>query len=193
MTMIGRRLRAGSPGAAGRAVGVVAVLGIVVVGCQSVTDGSATLDGSDVPLYRASASASSEASVSSSVARESERQASASTEAVHTACEALSSSSVDAIAAVNVYVGAYNEDSPDVVVKAGPAIDALNRSADLVEGSVADPLTPELQASLLGWVDAARALAAAIEGDAGVDEFNAAVTRVNDSQTAALDLCDAAY
>ena len=62
-----------------------------------------------------------------------------------------------------------------------------------MEGSVADPLTPELQASLFGWVDAARALAAAIEGDAGVDEFNAAVTRVNDSQTAALDLCDAAY
>lgn len=166
---------------------------MIVVGCQSVTQGGATVDAADPPVYRASVSASSEEAAASSSARESERQSSSSAKAVRTACEALSSTSVDAIAALNGYVGAYNDNAPDVVAKAGPAIDAMNRSADLVERSFSDPLAPELKTALTGWVDAARAIAAAVARDAGMDEFNTAVRRLNDSQDAALRLCDAAY
>ena len=43
------------------------------------------------------------------------------------------------------------------------------------------------------WVDAARGLAAAIAGNYGPDEFNAAITTLNDTKTTALNLCDAAY
>jgi hypothetical protein len=36
-------------------------------------------------------------------------------------------------------------------------------------------------------------VATAIAGNYGPDEFNAAVTKLNDSKTTALNLCDAAY
>jgi hypothetical protein len=116
-----------------------------------------------------------------------------SNKAVHTSCEALSSSSVDAIDAVNKYVDAYNKNAPDIGATAGPATDALNRTADLVAGSLSDPLSPELAGALNGWVDAARTVAGAISGSASMDEFNAAIGKLNDAKTVALNLCDAAY
>jgi hypothetical protein len=174
-------------------MGSLAALAMIVVGCNSVTQGSATIDRADAPVYRASVSASADESSSSSSARESERQASTSKEAVHTACEALSSSSVDAIDAVNKYVDAYNKNPADIGATAGPAIDSLNHTADLVTRSLSEPLSPDLKGALIGWADAARALAAAIAGNAGMDDFNAAIGKLNDSKTLALDLCDAAY
>lgn len=166
---------------------------MVIVGCTTVTDGAPRVDAEEAPVYRASVSASIEASEASSAARESERQASLTTQAIHTSCEGLSSSSVDAVSAVNAYVDAFNENAADVEVKAGPAIDALNRSADLVSRSISDPLSPELRDALTAWVDAARAVAQAIATDAGPDEFNAAVTRLNDTKSTALEICDRAY
>ena len=189
----GRALQVGRLRSAGLAAGCAATLMMIAVGCQSVTQGDATVDAADPPVYRASVSLSSEESAASSSSRESARQSSLTTEAVHTACEALSSTSVDAIAALNAYVAAYNDNAPDVVAKAVPAVEALNRSADLVAGGISDPLSPELKAALTGWVEASRALARAVSSDAGMDEFNAAVGRLNDSQGAALRLCDAAY
>jgi hypothetical protein len=38
-----------------------------------------------------------------------------------------------------------------------------------------------------------RALATAIAGNHGTDQFNAAITRLNDTKTKALDLCDKSY
>ncbi len=184
----GRRLRV-----AGLAMGCVAALAMIIVGCTSVTQGNATIDRADAPVYQASVSASAEESSASSSSKESQRQASLSTEAVHTSCEALSSSSVDAIDAVNKYVDAYNDHPADIGATAGPAIDALHRTADLVGGSLSDPLSPELAGALNAWMDAARALATAISGNASMDDFNAAIGRLNDSKTAALTLCDAAY
>ena len=172
-------------------VGSLAGLAMIVVGCTSVTEGSPKVNATDAPIYRASVSASAEESAASSSSKESERQKSSSTETVHTSCEALSSSSVDSITAVNDYVKAFN--APDAGAKAGPAIDSLNHSADLVAQSVSDPLSPELRDALNAWVDAARGVANAIAGNYGPDEFNAAVTKLNDVKTTALDLCDAAY
>ena len=174
-------------------VGSLAAAAMIIVGCSSVTEGSPKVDAADAPVYRASVSASIEESAASSSARESERQESLTTEAVHSSCETLSTSSVDAIKAVNDYVDASNQSAADAEAKAVPAVDALNHSADLVARSVSDPLIPELKDAMNAWVDAARGLASAIAGNYGPDEFNEAVTRLNDTKTSALNLCDASY
>jgi len=167
-------------------VGCLAVLAMIVVGCSSVTQGKPTVKAGDGPVYRASVSASLAESAESSSSQESKRQASMTMQAVHTACEALSSSSVDAITAVNDYAA-------DVQAKQQPAIDALNHSADTVAQSISDPLSQELKDAMNAWVDAARGVATAIAGNYGPDEFNSAVSKLNDVKTHALDLCDAAY
>ncbi len=184
----GKRLRI-----AALVMGIPAATAMIIVGCDSVTSGSPTVDRADAPVYRASVSASIEESAASSSSRESERQESLTTQAIHSSCEALSSSSVDAITAVNNYVDAFNQNAADAAVKALPATDALNHSADLVARSVSDTLTPDLRDALNAWVDAARGLATAIAGNYGPDEFNAAVTNLNETKTTALNLCDAAY
>jgi hypothetical protein len=178
---------------AAQVMGSLAAMAMIIVGCNSVTSGSPTVDRADAPVYRASVSASAEESAASSSSRESERQQSLTTQAIHSSCEALSSSSVDAITAVNNYVQAFNQTAADVPAKAAPAIDALNHSADLVAGSVSDTLSPNLRDALNAWVDAARGLATAIAGNYGMDEFNAAISKLNDTKTTALNLCDAAY
>lgn len=174
-------------------VGLSAAAAMVIVGCSSVTEGSARVDKAEAPVYRASVTASLEESAASSSARESERQSSITKEAIHSSCETLSSTSVDAITAVNAYVDAFNRSAADAPAKAGPAIDALNHSADMVARSIADAVGPELKDALNGWVDSARGVATAIAGNYGPDEFNAAITRLNDTKTTALNLCDAAY
>ena len=174
-------------------MGTLAAMAMIIVGCNSVTSGTPTVDRADAPVYRASVSASIEESAASSSSRESERQESLTTQAIHSSCEALSSSSVDAITAVNNYVDAFNRNAADAGAKAPPAIDALNHSADLVARSLSDRLTPNLRDALNAWVDAARGLATAIAGNYGPDEFNAAITKLNDTKTTALNLCDAAY
>jgi hypothetical protein len=178
---------------AAQVIGSLAAMAMIIVGCDSVTSGSPTVDRADAPVYRASVSASAVESAESSSSRESERQQSLSTQAIHSSCEALSSSSVDAITAVNNYVQAFNQTAADVPAKAAPAIDALNHSADLVAGNVSDTLSPNLRDALNAWVDAARGLATAIAGNYGTDEFNAAISKLNDTKTTALNLCDAAY
>jgi hypothetical protein len=173
--------------------GSLAASAMVIVGCNSVTEGTAKVDAGEAPVYRASVSASIEESAASSSARESERQESLTTQAIHSSCEALSSSSVDAITAVNNYVDAFNQNAADFGAQAGPAIDALNHSADLVARSMSDALMPELKDALNAWVDAARGVATAIAGNYGPDEFNVAITGLNDSKSTALNLCDASY
>jgi hypothetical protein len=174
-------------------MGTPAAVAMIIVGCSSVTSGTATVNRADAPVYRASVSASSQESAASSSARESERQGSLTRQAVHASCDGLSSSSVDAITAVNNYVDAFNKTPADAAAKAGPAIDALNHSADLVASSESDALAQNLRDALNGWVDAARGLATAIAGNVGPEEFNAAITKLNDTKTTALNLCDAAY
>lgn len=166
---------------------------MIIVGCTSVTSGTGQVDREEAPIYRASVSVSIEESIAQSSARESKRQESLTTAAIHTVCEDLSSSSVDAINAVNAYVDAVNEDTTEVAVRAGPAVDALNVSANLVSSGISDMLSPQLRDALNAWVGATHDVAGTISRDAGPDEFNAAVTRLNDSRGIALELCDASY
>lgn len=159
---------------------------MIVVGCTSITQGTATYDSVAAPDYRAS--------VASSVAvSESERQVAETKAAVHTSCDALASSSDAAVEAVNAYVDAFNKELPDAPGRVGPAVDALNRSADQVSGSVSAPLSPDLTTALNVWVDSSRQLAGVLAGNPGPDEFNVAIRRLNDSKTAAGDACAAAY
>ena len=165
---------------------------MVVVGCATVTGGTAMVDSGAAPEYRASIALSIEESSASSVARESERQASLTTRAVHTVCEDLSTSTVDAVDAVNVYVDAVN-DGGDTVAASGPAVDGLNRSADLVSAGLSDALSPDLHQALTEWIDSARELAAVIDAHGGPGQFNIASTRSNTARENALNRCDAAY
>ena len=172
--------------------GVTAVGVLGVAGCSGVTGGTATVDAKDAPEYRTSVSVSaSEASVTSAE-RESERQASLTTQAVHTVCETLSTSSADAVKNVNAYVDAVNSGG-DVAGTMGPAMDALNGSADQVSTEISDALPSQLHDALTAWVDASRAAGAVLAAKGGAEQFNSAVDQVNTARSHALDLCDQSY
>lgn len=179
--------------AAGLLAGGVAVASIVVAGCTSVTGGDATVNAGDAPAYRTSMSMSSSQSAASSSARESERQAAITTEAIHTTCETLSVTSADAIDAVNAYVDAFNEERGDVASTEGPAVDALDQSADAVENSISDIVPDELKDAFNAWVDGASVTSEAIVNQAPPEEFNEIIGELNDARARALELCDATY
>ncbi|BBY89840.1 MULTISPECIES: hypothetical protein [Mycolicibacterium] len=174
------------------ALGMAAVMLMAAIGCSSITDGTPTVDASDAPAYRTSVSESLSASAATSSARESERQGSLTVEAVHTACETMSTTSADAIDALNVYVDSMNAGG-DGIATEGAAGEALNRSADVVLADIDDTLPPELRDALNAWVDAARATATAVLTRVPAGEFNDAVTGLNDSRSNALNLCDGFY
>jgi hypothetical protein len=172
--------------------GSVAALMMAIVGCSTITGGKAVVNTKAAPAYRASMSASVSASAATSSARESERQASLTTAAVHSTCEVLSTTSADAIDTVNKFVTASNQGG-DVAGTEGPAVDALNKSADAVANDMNDATPQDLRDAFNGWVDAARAVAAAISGHVSPGEFNKAVNRVNDARSHALSVCDSWY
>ena len=174
-------------------VGLAATIVMGVVGaCTTVTGGTGKVDAGDAPAYRTSVASSVAESAAVSSARESERQESLTTEAVHSACETLSTTSADAIDTVNVYVDAVNGEG-DPAATEGPAADALRHSADLVAADVNDTLPEEIRDALTDWSDEARAAADAITARVGPSEFNDAIDRLNDARSDALDLCDATY
>jgi hypothetical protein len=174
------------------AVSLTALGLLGLLGCTAVVDGTAHVDATGAPAYRTSVSASISESAASSSAKESERQQSATTAAVHTACEAMSTSSADAVDALNSFVDAMNSGG-DPTAAEGPAAEALNRSADLVGNVLSDTLPQDMQDAFNAWIDAARATATAVTGRLSPSEFNDAVTRLNDSRANALNLCDARY
>ncbi len=163
-----------------------------IVGCTTVTNGTATPDTQVAPAYRQSVSASVSASVATSRVRESQRQQSLTTRAVRSSCDTLATSSKDAIDKVNVFVGAFNA-GRNTGPTEGPAIDALNSSADTVGNSFNDALSQPLKDAFNAYIDAARAVANAIGTHAATGEFNRRVDRLNDAKTKALKLCLASF
>jgi hypothetical protein len=170
-----------------------AVLSMGAAGCTTVTGGDPAVNAGEAPAYRTSVSLSSSQSAASSSARESERQASMTTQAVLATCETLATSSAEAIDAVNDYVDAFNAEVADVANTEGPAIDALIQSADAVETSISDIVPGELADAFLGWVAGALNTAEAITNQAPPSEFNAVIAELNDARANALDLCDVMY
>ena len=105
----------------------------------------------------------------------------------------MSSTSADAIDAVNAYVSAFNEEGGDVTDTEGPAVDGLNQSAEAVNGSISDVMPPELQDAFTAWVNGAQSAADAISNQAAPNEFNQIIGDLNDARSTALSLCDATY
>nr|WP_231639356.1 hypothetical protein [Mycobacterium sp. Marseille-P9652] len=175
-----------------QALGCVAVTLIGIVGCTSVTNGTATPDTKVAPAYRQSVSASVSASSATSSIRESQRQQSLTTRAVRTSCDNLATTSKDAIDKVNAFVGAYNA-GRNTGPTEGPAIDALNNSASTVSNSFSDALSQQLKDSFNAYIDAAHGVANAIGTHASTGEFNKRVDALNDAKTKAIKLCVASF
>ncbi|MCV7397521.1 hypothetical protein [Mycobacterium paraseoulense] len=174
------------------ALGCIAATLMGIVGCTTVTNGTATPDTQVAPAYRQSVSASVSASSATSRVRESQRQQSLTTRAVRTSCDTLATSSKDAIDKVNIFVGAFNAGRGTGPTE-GPAIDALNNSADTVSNSFNDALSQQLKDAFNTYIDAARGVANAIGTHAPTGEFNRRVDRLNDAKTKALKLCLASF
>jgi hypothetical protein len=170
-------------------IGGAAAASMAVASCTTVTEGDPIVNAGDAPLYRTSVALS----LSQSAASSSERQASMTTQAIHTACETLSSTSSDAIDAVNEYVGAFNQGSGNIASTEGPAINALNQSADAVSGTITDAIPQRLKDAFASWINGARETSKAIANHAGPEDFNRTINRINDARSQALKLCDATY
>jgi len=163
-----------------------------IVGCTTVTNGTATPDTKVAPAYRQSVSASVSASSATSSIRESQRQQSVTTRAVRTSCDSLATTSKDAIDKVNAFVGAFNV-GRNTGPTEGPAIEALNNSATSVANSFSDALSQQLKDAFNAYIDAAHGVANAIGTHAATGEFNKRVDQLNDTKTKALKLCLASF
>lgn len=170
------------------AFGCIALLVIGIVGCTKVTEGSGAPDTNVAPAYRSSVSASISASSVTSSVRESQRIQSVTTKAIRTSCDALATTSKEAIDRVNEFVAAFNG-GKNTGPTERPAIDALNASATSVENSYSDALPGQMRDAFNTYNDAARQVANAIGTHAPTGEFNRRVDRLNDAKTKALKLC----
>lgn len=159
-----------------------------VVGCTSIIGGTAAVDTSAAPAYRSSVSESVSASVATSSMRESQRQQSLTTQAVRGACGKFAESSSDAIEMVNKYVAAFNNGG-DVAAATGPAVDALNRSADRVAAAINEVMSAELRDTFNAYIDAARAVADAIASIAPVSVYNSRKDQLNRIREKGIQLC----
>jgi hypothetical protein len=173
-------------------VGCVATALLGIVGCTTVTNGTASPDTKVAPAYRQSVSSSVSASSATSRVRESQRQQSLTTKAIRASCETLATSSKDAIDKVNLFVAAFNA-GRNTGPTEGPAIAALNDSASTVSNGFNDALSSQLKDAFNLYVDAAHAVANAIGTHAGTGEFNKRVDQLNDTKTKVLKLCLASF
>jgi hypothetical protein len=173
-------------------VGCVATALLGIVGCTTVTNGTASPDTKVAPAYRQSVSSSVSASSATSRVRESQRQQSLTTKAIRASCETLATSSKEAIDKVNLFVGAFNA-GRNTGPTEGPAIAALNDSASTVSNGFSDALSSQLKDAFNAYVDAAHAVANAIGTHVGTGEFNKRVDQLNDTKTKALKLCLASF
>ncbi|MEE6138930.1 hypothetical protein SKC41_21690 [Mycobacterium sp. 050128] len=174
------------------ALGCIATALMGIVGCTTVTNGTATPDTKVAPAYRQSVSSSVSASIATSSVRESQRQQSLTTKAIRSSCDSMATTSKEAIDKVNAYVGAFNGGRGTGPFE-GPAIDALNNSASTVSNNFNDALSAQLKDAFNAYIDAARGVANAIGTHAGTGEFNRRVDQLNDTKTKALKLCLASF
>ncbi|MCV6967684.1 hypothetical protein BST27_15280 [Mycobacterium intermedium] len=174
------------------ALGSVAAVLLGIVGCTKVTEGTAAPDTAVAPAYRSSVSASVSASIATSSVRESQRQVSLTTKAIHNSCDTLATTSNEAIDKVNAFVEAFNSNRNTGPTE-GPAIEASNNSATAVTNSITDAIGPELRNALNAYSDASRAVANAIATHAATGEFNRRVNQLNDARSKAIKLCKTYY
>ncbi len=174
--------------------GLIATALLVVVGCTSIKDGTPAADTADAASYRTWVANSLSQSAAAASERESTRRESETAEAVANACEVLSSTSVEAVTAINAYVSAVaTRQDADVAAKAQAAVDTLNHGADVVATSANTALWPQMADGFRAWVDAARGVAKAIAERYGQQEFNAEVDKFNQANENVLDMCGGSH
>ncbi|WP_370480638.1 hypothetical protein [Mycobacterium sp. pUA109] len=170
------------------ALGSVAALAMGIVGCTSIITGTATVDTSAAPAYRTSMSKSLSASAATSSSRESQRQQSLTTQAISGACGTFRSSSEDAVTATNNWVDAYNKGG-DTGGTSGPAVDALNRSADAVAGAMTDAMPQGMRDTFNSYIAAARSVADAIATHAAISVYNSRKDQLNQIKGQGFEQC----
>lgn len=183
-------VRRGSKGSATRrsrgalVLGCVAAAAIGIVGCTSIINGSATVDTAAVQGYRASVTAS----LATSSSKESKRQQSLTTQAISGACGTFRTSSEEAVTATNSWVDAHNSGG-DTSGPSGPAVDALNRSADAVAGAITEAMPSEMRDTFNAYVTAARSVADAIATNAAISVYNSRKDQLNDAKGNGAEQC----
>jgi hypothetical protein len=171
-------------------LGCIALVLMGVVGCTSITGGTATPDTKVAPAYRSSVSASVSASSATSSVRESQRQQTLTKQAVVNACNSFATSANDAVDKMNAYTQTLNRGGNTGPLEA-PARDALNQSATGVGDNMSDRLPQQLRDALNAYADAARGVARIIGPSPRTSEFNAAINRLNDRMSEAKQVCRA--
>ena len=142
------------------ALGGVATALMGIVGCTTVTGGKGHPTGGR-PRLPASVSASVSASSATSSVRESQRQQSLTTQAVHTACESMLPPARTPSTRSMTFVAAFNA-GRNTTATEGPAVDALNHSADPVAADSATRCPRDYRTPFNAYVDAAHGVANAI-------------------------------
>jgi hypothetical protein len=174
------------------ALGCIAVVSMAIVACTNVTGGKAGPDTAAAPAYRSSVSLSISASSETSKTRESQRQASLTTQAIRSSCNGFATTSKTAIDSVNAFVAAFNQ-GKNTGPTEGPAIDALNNTANTTAGGINDALSQEMKDAMNAYVDASRGVANAIATHAASGEFNRRVDQLNDTKTKVVKLCQGSF
>ncbi len=182
---MGRRIRVGA-----RVSGAVAAIVMGVVGCQSIVEGTPQANETEAPAYRSMVSSSVSASLVTSSSRESQRQQSLTTQAIKGSCGKFASSSSDAVETVNKYVEAFNSGG-DVAGTAGPAVEALNHSADETTAAINDKLSTEMRNAFTAYAEAARSVAEAISTKAPTAVYNSRKDQLNTAREKGMQLCRA--
>ena len=85
---------------------------------------------------------------------------------MHNTCETLATTSLTRSMRSIPYVNAFNREGGDIATTEGPAVDALEQSADAVESSVEDIVPEDLKDAFAAWVDNAHTTADAITSHA---------------------------
>lgn len=170
------------------AVGSVAAVAMGIVGCTSIIDGTASVDSTAAATYRTSVSKSLSASAVTSSSKESQRQQSLTTQAISGACGTFRTTSEDAVTATNNWVDAYNKGG-DTSGTAGPAVDALNHSADAVAGAINDAMPQPLRDTFNSYVGAARSVADAISTHAAISVYNSRKDQLNQIKGQGIEQC----
>lgn len=106
---------------------------------------------------------------------------------MRTACAALVTTSKNAIDKTNEFVQAFT--CRGTGPTEGPAIDALNDSANTVANSFNDAMSQQIKDAFNAYIDAAHAVANAIGTHASTSEFNKRVDQLNDTKKKAIQLC----
>ena len=162
--------------------------GLVVAGCTSSVEGTATVNESDAAAFRTEMVASSAAATSSQKAQQQ-------SQAISENCGPFNTLSGAAVDRYNEFVDAHDGNAPDQDAKRDSAAQALENAAQRVEGQVntsGEALPQNMAQNFQAYASAARELATEsrkMNYTSPVGALNDASNRVNDALNTARSAC----